>query len=142
KTPRPATHGGSIKQTGGPKPATHGGSLNQFSPFPPPPIAHRLRFLFRQKSPIIPHLFANMHLSERHAMRKPFVAGNWKMNLHATEALALAQAIAAKASQFGNTEVGIIPPFVYIPQVKWVLKDAPIGLGAQDVYFEKNGAFT
>ena len=75
-------------------------------------------------------------------MRKPFVAGNWKMNLNSAEALALAQGLAAKAPQFGNTEVGIIPPFVYIAQVKWALKDAPIGLGAQDVYFEKNGAFT
>ncbi|MGN6367910.1 MAG: triose-phosphate isomerase [Phycisphaerae bacterium] len=75
-------------------------------------------------------------------MRKPFVAGNWKMNLNSAEALALTQGLAAKASQFGNTEVGIIPPFVYIAQVKWALKDAPIGLGAQDVYFEKNGAFT
>jgi triosephosphate isomerase len=75
-------------------------------------------------------------------MRKPFVAGNWKMNLTSAEALALAQGLAAKSSQFGNTEVGIIPPFVYIAQVKWAIKDAPLGLGAQDVYFEKNGAFT
>ena len=75
-------------------------------------------------------------------MRKPFVAGNWKMNLNSAEALALAQGLAAKASEFGNAEVGIIPPFVYIAQVKWAIKDAPLGIGAQDVYFEKNGAFT
>jgi triosephosphate isomerase len=75
-------------------------------------------------------------------MRKPFVAGNWKMNLNSAEALALATGLAQKSASFGNTEVGIIPPFVYIAQVKWAIKDAPIGLGAQDVYFEKNGAFT
>jgi triosephosphate isomerase len=75
-------------------------------------------------------------------MRKPFVAGNWKMNLNGAEALALTNGLAAKAASFGNTEVGIIPPFVYLGQVKWALKDAPIALGAQDVYFEKNGAFT
>jgi triosephosphate isomerase len=75
-------------------------------------------------------------------MRKPFVAGNWKMNLNSAEALSLATGLAQKSSSFGNTEVGIIPPFVYIAQVKWAIKDAPLGLGAQDVYFEKNGAFT
>jgi triosephosphate isomerase len=76
-------------------------------------------------------------------MRKPFVAGNWKMNLIGAEALALAQALAAKAPQFGNTDVALIPPFVYIAQVKWALREtAGIALGAQDVYFEKNGAFT
>ncbi|HUO07404.1 MAG TPA: triose-phosphate isomerase [Phycisphaerae bacterium] len=75
-------------------------------------------------------------------MRKPFVAGNWKMNLNRAEALALATGLAQKASQFGVTEVGIIPPFVYIDAVKGAIKDAPIGIGSQDVYFEKNGAFT
>ncbi|HVX86349.1 MAG TPA: triose-phosphate isomerase [Phycisphaerae bacterium] len=75
-------------------------------------------------------------------MRKPFVAGNWKMNLTAAEAFALIQALAAKASHFGDTDVAVIPPFVYLGQVKWAIKDAPIQLGAQDVYFENNGAFT
>ena len=75
-------------------------------------------------------------------MRKPFVAGNWKMNLNGAEALALTTGLAGKAASFGNCEVGIIPPFVYLGQVKWALKDAPLALGAQDVYFEKNGAFT
>ncbi|HVS72816.1 MAG TPA: triose-phosphate isomerase [Phycisphaerae bacterium] len=75
-------------------------------------------------------------------MRKPFVAGNWKMNLTAAEAFALIQALAAKSAQFGDTDVAVIPPFVYLGQVKWAIQNAPIQLGAQDVYFEKNGAFT
>src|SRR5262245_34726435 len=75
-------------------------------------------------------------------MRKPFVAGNWKMNLTNSEAIALASGLAAKAGEFGGVEVGIIPAFVHIAGVKWALKNASIAVGAQDVYFEKNGAFT
>lgn len=73
-------------------------------------------------------------------MRKPFVAGNWKMNLTKAEAVALASAVAAKAA--GNVEIGVIPAFVHIDAVGAALKGSAVGLGAQDAYFEKNGAFT
>lgn len=75
-------------------------------------------------------------------MRKPFVAGNWKMNLNKAEGVALAAGLAAKAAAFGNCEVGVIPAFVHVDAVGAAIKGSPIGLGAQDVYFEKNGAFT
>jgi len=74
-------------------------------------------------------------------MRKPFVAGNWKMNLSKAEAVALASGLAGKASVFGVTEVGIIPAFVHIDAAKAAAGSA-MGVGAQDAYFEKNGAFT
>jgi triosephosphate isomerase len=73
--------------------------------------------------------------------RKMFVAGNWKMNLTKSEAVTLASGLAGKASAFGGCEVGIIPAFVHIDAASAV-KGSAIGLGAQDVYFEKNGAFT
>jgi len=75
-------------------------------------------------------------------MRTPFVAGNWKMNLSKAEAVALASGLAAKSSQFGKVEVGIIPAFVHIDAAGAAIKGGSIGLGAQDAYFEKNGAFT
>jgi len=75
-------------------------------------------------------------------MRKPFVAGNWKMNLSKSEAVALAGGLLAKASLFGGAEVGVIPAFVHVDAVGAVVKGSAIGLGAQDAYFEKNGAFT
>jgi triosephosphate isomerase len=77
-------------------------------------------------------------------MRKPFVAGNWKMNLTSGEAVSLASGLAAKVAQFGGVEVGVIPAFVHIGQVAWALRGSggAIGVGAQDAYFEKNGAFT
>ncbi len=75
-------------------------------------------------------------------MRKPFVAGNWKMNLSKAQAVALASALAAKAGTFGNAEVGIIPAFVHLDAVAAAIQGSAIGLGAQDAYFENNGAFT
>jgi triosephosphate isomerase len=73
-------------------------------------------------------------------MRKPFVAGNWKMNLTKAEAVALAAAVAGKPA--GSVDVGILPAFVHIDAVGAALKGSTVGLGAQDAYFEKNGAFT
>ena len=75
-------------------------------------------------------------------MRKPFVAGNWKMNLNKAEGVALAKGLAAKAGTFGNVDVAVIPAFVHLDAVAQAVAGSPIGLGAQDVYFEKNGAFT
>jgi triosephosphate isomerase (TIM) len=75
-------------------------------------------------------------------MRKPFIAGNWKMNLSKAEAVALASGLAAKAGTFGNVEVAVIPAFVHVDAVGAAVKNTAVGLGAQDAYFEKNGAFT
>ena len=75
-------------------------------------------------------------------MRRPLVAGNWKMNLSKSEAMALATALAGKAGTFGNAEVAAIPAFVHVDAVGGALKGSPVALGAQDAYFEKNGAFT
>jgi triosephosphate isomerase len=87
-----------------------------------------------------------MHRSETTAMRKPFVAGNWKMNLTKADAISLTKALLAKASSFGHADVAVIPAFVHIDAVASTLHahsaQSPIGLGAQDAYFEKNGAFT
>jgi triosephosphate isomerase (TIM) len=73
--------------------------------------------------------------------RTPFVAGNWKMNTIKAQAIELARAVAADAPQ--DVEVGVAPPFVYLDAVAQALgSSSRVLLGAQDVYFEKNGAFT
>ncbi len=72
--------------------------------------------------------------------RKKFVAGNWKMNTTKSAAIALAQGI-AKAAPNG-VQVGIAPPFVYLDAVGQAIAGSSVKLGAQDVYFEKPGAFT
>jgi triosephosphate isomerase len=74
--------------------------------------------------------------------RRPYVAGNWKMNTTRAEAVALAKAV-ADGLPAAAVDVGLIPPFVYLDAVSGVLPDGhKVHLGAQDVYFEQAGAFT
>jgi len=77
-------------------------------------------------------------------MRKPFVAGNWKMNTDSHSSIALAEAIAAGSSRLAGSslDVAVIPPFVYLQEVAKAVSSSHIGLGSQDIYFEQNGAFT
>ena len=77
-------------------------------------------------------------------MRKPFVAGNWKMNTDRQTSVALANEIALNISQqAGETvDVAVIPPFVYIPAVIKALNNTKISVGSQDLYYESEGAFT
>lgn len=75
-------------------------------------------------------------------MRKMFVAGNWKMNLNKAEGIALAKGLAARGAEFGNVDVAVIPAFVHLDAVGQAITGTLVGLGAQDIYFEKNGAFT
>src|SRR3954451_1950818 len=73
--------------------------------------------------------------------RTPFVAGNWKMNTTKASAVELAKAV-AKGAPAAGVEVGVAPPFVYLDTVRQSLASSRVLLGAQDCYFEKNGAFT
>jgi len=72
--------------------------------------------------------------------RTKFVAGNWKMNTNKAGAVALAKGVAAGAP--AGVDVGIAVPFVYIDAVAAAIAGSSVLLGAQDAYFEKNGAFT
>ena len=74
--------------------------------------------------------------------RKLFIAGNWKMNLSASQCTALAGEIAAKIPADSGVEVALCPPFVYLAAVRKTLQGSAIVIGAQDVYWESNGAFT
>ena len=75
-------------------------------------------------------------------MRRPFVAGNWKMNLTRAQAVELASALAAKAENFGYVDIAVCPPSIYIDAVRQALGSSSIGLGAQNCYHEAKGAFT
>lgn len=72
--------------------------------------------------------------------RVKFVAGNWKMNTNKAGAVALAKGVAAGAPS--GVQAGIAPPFVYLDAVSSAIAGSSVLLGAQDVYFQKNGAFT
>ena len=78
-------------------------------------------------------------------MRQKYIAGNWKMNLNGAEAKALANGLSEQlkaTEQSDQVDVAVCPAFVYLPQVLDALADSAIRVGAQDVYFEANGAFT
>jgi triosephosphate isomerase (TIM) len=74
-------------------------------------------------------------------LRRPFIAGNWKMNLHRGEAVELAHAL-ANASLPDGVDVAVCPPSVYLDAVREALSNSGIGLGAQNFYEKPNGAFT
>ncbi len=75
-------------------------------------------------------------------MRKPFIAGNWKMNMNAAGAVSLAGGLVKELDGVDSVDVAVCPPFVYLQAVSAALSTSNIALGAQNVYFEKNGAFT
>ncbi|MCY2930430.1 MAG: triose-phosphate isomerase [Planctomycetota bacterium] len=74
--------------------------------------------------------------------RKPFVAGNWKMNTSQAEGVALAGALVKLVGSLEGVDVAVCPPFVYLPAVKAALAGSRIALGAQNLFYESNGAFT
>jgi len=76
--------------------------------------------------------------------RKPIIAGNWKMYKTAAEALALVNALTKELVGVAESdaEVVVCPPFTALYAVGTMLQGSSISLGAQNVHWEKEGAFT
>ena len=74
--------------------------------------------------------------------RRLFVAGNWKMNLDRGTATALADALRGEAEKFPTVDIAVCPPCPYLAAVHERLAGSRIALGAQNMHFEANGAFT
>ena len=79
-------------------------------------------------------------------MRKPLLAGNWKMNLNHLEAIAVAQKLvySLEDKDYDAVDVAIIPPFTDIRSIQTLVDGDRLRLlyGAQDLSPESNGAFT
>ena len=75
-------------------------------------------------------------------MRKKIVAGNWKMNMTTAEAAALVTALKADLANFREVEVVVCPPFTALGTVSELVQGTHIDLGAQNMHWEKNGAYT
>ncbi|HPD30701.1 MAG TPA: triose-phosphate isomerase [Phycisphaerae bacterium] len=75
-------------------------------------------------------------------MRRKFVAGNWKMNLNVAKAKALVEGLKAKIPASVPVDLAVFPPFTMLSAVGEALKGSAIKLGAQNCYFEPEGAFT
>ncbi len=75
-------------------------------------------------------------------MRKPIIAGNWKMYKDVNEAVELANGIKRSVFDVENVEVVICPPFTDLSDVGEMLTESNVGLGAQNCYWKEEGAFT
>jgi triosephosphate isomerase len=75
-------------------------------------------------------------------LRTPFVAGNWKMFTTATECADLCRAVDEKLSDITGVDVAVCPPFVHLDRAKAALSGSKIAIGAQNMHWEEQGAFT
>ena len=74
-------------------------------------------------------------------MRRKIVAGNWKMNKTPKEAVALVEQLKAVANS-EDVDVVVCPTAVCLPAVIEAVKGSNIQVGAQNMFYEENGAFT
>ena len=73
-------------------------------------------------------------------MRRPVIAGNWKMYKTPGEAALLARDVVAGAP--GSPAVILAPPYTALTAVADVLRGSPVSLAAQNMHWEKEGAYT
>lgn len=74
-------------------------------------------------------------------MRKPIIAGNWKMHKTIAEALEFVNDVKDKVNN-DNVEAVICAPFTLLKDLKEATKGTNIKIGAQNMHFEEKGAFT
>ena len=75
-------------------------------------------------------------------MRRPLIAGNWKMNTKLEEAENLVRAMLAELNSIDSVEKVLCPPFISLAAIKELIKGTSVKLGAQNMYFEDKGAYT
>lgn len=75
-------------------------------------------------------------------MRTPVIAGNWKMYKTARQAAETIRSLADLVKGVQGVEVVICPPFTALAAAVEAAKGSPVAIGAQDCYWEKEGAFT
>ncbi len=75
-------------------------------------------------------------------MRVPLIAGNWKMYKGVHEAVAYAKELRVLAADIGDLELVIAPPFTAVHAVADALRNSNVAVAGQDLYWEKEGAFT
>lgn len=74
--------------------------------------------------------------------RTPLVAGNWKMNKPASQALRLVEELLPGMQAVSGVEILLCPPATSLMALSAVLDKTGIALGAQNLYWENEGAFT
>ncbi len=74
--------------------------------------------------------------------RRPLIAGNWKMYKTPDEAAETARQLAERVAGIADIDIMIAPTFAALLPVFAVIQNGPVALGAQNLYWEKEGAYT
>ena len=74
--------------------------------------------------------------------RRPLFAGNWKMYKTPQEAADTAKQLVEQVREVADVDIMIAPPFTALESVSRVIKNSPVALGAQNLYWEDEGAYT
>ncbi len=74
--------------------------------------------------------------------RLPLIAGNWKMYKTVSQAEELVNQSKANLKEIDNVEIMVAPPFTALYKISGMLRDTNLKLGAQNMYFENEGAYT
>ena len=75
-------------------------------------------------------------------MRTPFIAGNWKMFKTVQEAVVFVKELRALVKDVADVEIVVAPPFTAIHAAAEAARNSNIGVAAQDLHWEREGAFT
>jgi len=75
-------------------------------------------------------------------MRRPIIAGNWKMNKNVSEAVDLVRQLKASVADVREIDIVVAPTFTALKAVSREIEGSNIELAAQDVFWEASGAFT
>lgn len=75
-------------------------------------------------------------------MRRPLIAGNWKMNKNIAESVELASQLRKQVSDVKEVEIVVAPPYTALGTVADIIKGSNIFLSSQNIFWEESGAFT
>src|SRR5260221_2060969 len=75
-------------------------------------------------------------------MRIPFIAGNWKMYKTVQDAVVFVKELKSAVKDVVDVEIVVAPPFTAVHAVAEAARNSNVGVAAQDVYWEREGAFT
>lgn len=75
-------------------------------------------------------------------MKKYLLIANWKMNTNYTEAMELGDYYKSHLGKYDGVDLVVLPPAVWMESLSKKFKNANIALGAQNIHYEKKGAFT
>jgi triosephosphate isomerase (TIM) len=75
-------------------------------------------------------------------MRTPFIAGNWKMYKTVAETVKYVKEFRGLVKDFANVEIVLAPPFTALHAAAEAARNSNVGIAAQDLHWEREGAFT